>query len=96
LEHASSATAIAVRDVSLPYLLYVSYPSPRVGKTNPETIPRANALILRRCSRTPSSKLHHLLAFLLCGNFWCSAIVENRLQTATKFLFEKAKYCFLT
>jgi hypothetical protein len=66
------------------------YPSPPVG----ETSPRANAAILRRCSRTSSRKLHGLFAFLLCENFWCNAIAENRLRTATKFPFQNTKCCF--
>jgi hypothetical protein len=65
LEHASFATAMAVRDVSLRYLLYVTYPSPRVEETNPH----ASSPILRQTCRTASSKLHHFLAFLHRENF---------------------------
>jgi hypothetical protein len=65
LEHASFAAAMAVRDVSLRYLLYVTYPSPRVEETNPH----ANSPILRQTCRTASSKLHHFLAFLHRENF---------------------------
>jgi hypothetical protein len=65
MEHASFATAVAVGDESLGYLVYVTNPSPRVVETNPH----ANSAILRQTCRTASSKLHHFLAFLHRENF---------------------------
>jgi hypothetical protein len=40
LEHASSATALAVQDVSLPYLLSYPSPAPPAGKTDPRVSAR--------------------------------------------------------
>jgi hypothetical protein len=85
LEHASSATAIAVRDVSLPYLLYVSYPSPR-RKNEPRNDPtrertHATTMLLHAVKQTPSSaRIFALRKFLVQRDCGKSAANGNKIS----------------